>query len=576
MNHKWKYQPPTPETKEAAKTLAEEIGISPLLGLLLLRRGITTARDAHHFFHPQLSDLHDPFLMKDMAIAVERLNQAIGMKQKILICGDYDVDGCTAVTLVYKFLHCFCSHVDFYIPDRQEDGYGMSFQSIDRAVALGVKVIIILDCGIKAIDEIAYAQKKGIDFIICDHHVPDEVLPPAYAILDPKRKDETYPYQDLSGCGIGFKLMQAFAQDNGIEFNKLKPLLELCAISIAADIVPIQGENRILAYHGLKQLNSTPSIGIQAILHVCGLADKEVTMNDVIFRMGPRINASGRIRDGRETIELLIERDLNVAIEKANTINSYNEARKDIDKQMTEEANKIVDHIKDLDNQRSIVVYNKSWHKGVIGIVASRLRELYYRPTVVMAIDGDVVTGSARSVAGFDIYSAVESCKDLLENFGGHTYAVGLSLKPENIPAFANRFEEYVERTIQEEQTVSTLDIDAKIDFRDITRKFHHDLKRFAPFGPTNPKPLFCTTNVYDYGTSKVVGRGQEHIKLELVDNKSNNIMSGIAFGQSSHVRFIKTKRAFNICYYIEENIYKHGDVQLQIEDIKPMTTEEE
>ena len=576
MNHKWKYQPPTPETKEAAKTLAEEIGISPLLGLLLLRRGITTARDAHHFFHPQLSDLHDPFLMKDMAIAVERLNQAIGMKQKILICGDYDVDGCTAVTLVYKFLHCFCSHVDFYIPDRQEDGYGMSFQSIDRAVALGVKVIIILDCGIKAIDEIAYAQKKGIDFIICDHHVPDEVLPPAYAILDPKRKDETYPYQDLSGCGIGFKLMQAFAQDNGIEFNKLKPLLELCAISIAADIVPIQGENRILAYHGLKQLNSTPSIGIQAILHVCGLADKEVTMNDVIFRMGPRINASGRIRDGRETIELLIERDLNVAIEKANTINSYNEARKDIDKQMTEEANKIVDHIKDLDNQRSIVVYNKSWHKGVIGIVASRLTELYYRPTVVMAIDGDVVTGSARSVAGFDIYSAVESCKDLLENFGGHTYAVGLSLKPDNIPAFANRFEEYVERTIQEEQTVSTLDIDAKIDFRDITRKFHHDLKRFAPFGPTNPKPLFCTTNVYDYGTSKVVGRGQEHIKLELVDNKSNNIMSGIAFGQSSHVRFIKTKRAFNICYYIEENIYKHGDVQLQIEDIKPMTTEEE
>ena len=576
MNHKWKYQPPTPETKEAAKTLAEEIGISPLLGLLLLRRGITTARDAHHFFHPQLSDLHDPFLMKDMAIAVERLNQAIGMKQKILICGDYDVDGCTAVTLVYKFLHCFCSHVDFYIPDRQEDGYGMSFQSIDRAVALGVKVIIILDCGIKAIDEIAYAQKKGIDFIICDHHVPDEVLPPAYAILDPKRKDETYPYQDLSGCGIGFKLMQAFAQDNGIEFNKLKPLLELCAISIAADIVPIQGENRILAYHGLKQLNSTPSIGIQAILHVCGLADKEVTMSDVIFRMGPRINASGRIRDGRETIELLIERDLNVAIEKANTINSYNEARKDIDKQMTEEANKIVDHIKDLDNQRSIVVYNKSWHKGVIGIVASRLTELYYRPTVVMAIDGDVVTGSARSVAGFDIYSAVESCKDLLENFGGHTYAVGLSLKPENIPAFANRFEEYVERTIQEEQTVSTLDIDAKIDFRDITRKFHHDLKRFAPFGPTNPKPLFCTTNVYDYGTSKVVGRGQEHIKLELVDNKSNNIMSGIAFGQSSHVRFIKTKRAFNICYYIEENIYKHGDVQLQIEDIKPMTTEEE
>ena len=525
MNYSWKYQPTTPESREAAEKLAAEIGIHPVLALLLHRRGINDAHEAKKFFHPLLSDLTDPFLMKDMDKAVDRLNEAIGMKQKILVYGDYDVDGCSAVTLVYKFLHSLYTNIDFFIPDRQDDGYGISTKNIDKAIAMGVKVIIVLDCGIKANDEIAYAQSKGIDFIVCDHHMPDNELPPAYAVLDPKRKDETYPYADLCGCGIGFKLMQAFAQDNGIEFNKLKPLLELCAISIAADIVPIQGENRILAYHGLKQLNSTPSIGIQAILHVCGLADKEVTMNDVIFRMGPRINASGRIRDGRETIELLIERDLNVAIEKANTINSYNEARKDIDKQMTEEANKIVDHIKDLDNQRSIVVYNKSWHKGVIGIVASRLTELYYRPTVVMAIDGDVVTGSARSVAGFDIYSAVESCKDLLENFGGHTYAVGLSLKPENIPAFANRFEEYVERTIQEEQTVSTLDIDAKIDFRDITRKFHHDLKRFAPFGPTNPKPLFCTTNVYDYGTSKVVGRGQEHIKLELVDNKSNNIM---------------------------------------------------
>ena len=570
MNHTWKYQPPTPEAQEAAKTLADEAGIHPLLGQLLLRRGITTARDAKKFFHPQLTDLHDPFLMKDMDKAVDRLNEAMGMKEKILVYGDYDVDGCTAVTLVYKFLYRFYSNIDYFIPDRYEDGYGVSYKSIDRAAATGVKLVIILDCGIKAVDEIAYAKSKGIDFIICDHHVPDATLPPAYAVLDPKRKDETYPYHDLSGCGIGFKLMQAFAQNNGIEFSKLVPLLELCAISIAADIVPIMGENRILSYHGLRRLNITPSVAMQAILRVCGLEDKEITMNDIMFRIGPRINASGRIRDGRETIELLIERDLDTAIEKANTINTYNEARKDIDKQMTEEANRIVDSMKHLDERRSIVVYNETWHKGVIGIVASRLTELYYRPTVVFAIDEGKVTGSARSVGGFDIYSAIESCRDLLENFGGHTYAVGLSLPQENIREFARRFEAYVEEHILEEQTVATINIDAILDFRDITKKFHNELKRFAPFGPGNPKPYFCTRNVYDYGTSKVVGRGQEHIKLELVDNKSNNIMSGIAFGLSSHARFIKTKQAFDICYHIEENIYKHGDIQLQIEDIKP------
>lgn len=575
MNHQWKYQSPTPETKEAAKYLAEQTGLSPILGLLLLRRGIRTPQDAKKFFHPQLTDLYDPFMMKDMDRAVARVNEAIGMKEKILVYGDYDVDGCTAVTLVYKFLHSFYSNVDYFIPDRYEDGYGINRQIIDRTSALGVKLIIILDCGIKAVDEIAYAKSRGIDFIICDHHVPDDVLPPACAVLDPKRKDETYPYFDLSGCGIGFKLMQAFAQNNGIAFNKLTPLLELCAVSIAADIVPIMGENRILAYHGIRRLNTSPSVGMQAIIHVCGLDDKEITMNDIMFRIGPRINASGRIRDGRETIDLLVERDLKRAIEKANTINTYNETRKDIDKQMTEEANSIVDNMKNLEDRRSIVVYNETWHKGVIGIVASRLTELYYRPTVVFAIDDGKVTGSARSVAGFDIYAAIESCRDLLTNFGGHTYAVGLSLKQENIPEFARRFEQYVEDHIRPEQTVSTLDIEAEIDFRDITHKFHHDLKRFAPFGPENPKPLFCTHNVYDYGTSKVVGRGQEHIKLELVDNKSNNIMSGIAFGQSSRVRFIKTKRAFDICYYIEENIYKHGEVQLQIEDIKPASTDD-
>ena len=460
-----------------------------MLGQLLLRRGITTARDAKKFFHPQLTDLHDPFLMKDMDKAVDRLNEAMGMKEKILVYGDYDVDGCTAVTLVYKFLYRFYSNIDYFIPDRYEDGYGVSYKSIDRAAATGVKLVIILDCGIKAVDEIDYAKKMGIDFIICDHHVPDATLPPAYAVLDPKRKDETYPYHDLSGCGIGFKLMQAFAQNNGIEFSKLVPLLELCAISIAADIVPIMGENRILSYHGLRRLNITPSVGMQAILRVCGLEDKEITMNDIMFRIGPRINASGRIRDGRETIELLIERDLDTAIEKANTINTYNEARKDIDKQMTEEANRIVDSMKHLDERRSIVVYNETWHKGVIGIVASRLTELYYRPTVVFAIDEGKVTGSARSVGGFDIYSAIESCRDLLENFGGHTYAVGLSLPQENIREFARRFEAYVEEHILEEQTVATINIDAILDFRDITKNSTTSSSALRPSGQATPSP---------------------------------------------------------------------------------------
>ncbi|MBO4593960.1 MAG: single-stranded-DNA-specific exonuclease RecJ [Bacteroidaceae bacterium] len=573
MSYKWKLQPITPQTQEAAKRLTEEIGVSPILGPILLRRGVTTAREAKRFFRPQLTDLLDPFEMKDMDRAVDRINRAIGMKEKILVYGDYDVDGCTAVTLVYKFLHEFYSKISYYIPDRYEDGYGISFKAIDRAISLGVKVIIILDCGIKAIEEIRYAKEHGIDFIVCDHHVPDDELPPAYAVLDPKRKDETYPYHDLSGCGIGFKLMQAFAQNNGIEFSRLTPLLELCAVSIAADLVPILGENRILAYHGLRQLNANPSVGLQAIIQTCGLSGKEIGINDIIFRIGPRINASGRIQNGGETIELLIERNLDEAIAKANTINNYNEARKDIDKQMTEEANAIVDKITNLDNRRSIVVYNREWHKGVIGIVASRLTELYYRPTVVLALDEQgTLTGSARSVAGFDIYSGIESCKDLLQNFGGHTYAVGLTLREENIKEFIRRFEAYVESHIRDDQTEATLTIDAELDFSQVTTAFYNDLKRLRPFGPDNPEPIFCTNNVYDYGTSKVVGRGQEHIKLELVDNKSNNILSGIAFGQSSHARFIKTKRAFNICYTIAENTYKHGEIQLQIEDIQPAT----
>lgn len=570
MKYKWNYQPPTPIQREAAKALSRELGISPILCRLLQERGIKTAAEAKRFFRPQLSELHDPFLMNDMEKAVERLNRAMGRKERIMIYGDYDVDGTTAVSLVYKFLQQFYSNIDYYIPDRYEEGYGVSEKGIDYAYETGVKLIIVLDCGIKAVGEIAYAKEKGIDFIICDHHVPDDVLPPAAAILNPKRFDSTYPYEHLSGCGVGFKFMQAFAMNNGIDFHQLVPLLDLVAVSIASDIVPIMGENRVLAYHGLRQLNSNPSIGLKAIIDVCGLADREITMSDIVFKIGPRINASGRIQNGKEAVDLLIEKDFASALRQSNQINRYNEARKDLDKSMTEEANRIVDGLADLSERRSIVIFNEAWHKGVIGIVASRLTEIYYRPAVVLTRTGDMATGSARSVSGFDVYKAIEYCRDLLENFGGHTYAAGLSMKVENVPEFSRRFEEYVTGHILPEQTNATIDIDAQIDFRDITPKFFFDLKKFNPFGPDNHKPVFATFNVYDYGTSKVVGRGQEHIKLELVDNKSNNVMNGIAFGQSSQVRYIKSKQSFNICYTIEENTHKRGEVQLQIEDIKP------
>lgn len=570
MNYKWNYQPPTLEQREAARALAKDIGISPILCRLLLERGITSTAEAKQFFRPQLNELHDPFLMKDMSIAVERLNKAMGRKERIMVYGDYDVDGTTAVALVYKFLQQFYSNIDYYIPDRYNEGYGVSKQGIDYAYETDVKLVIVLDCGIKAVEEISYAKEKGIDFIICDHHVPDEVLPPAIAILNPKRKDSTYPYDHLSGCGVGFKLMQAFAQNNGIELHQLTPLLDLVAVSIASDIVPIMGENRILAFHGLRQLNSNPSVGLKAIIDVCGLAEKEITMSDIVFKIGPRINASGRIQNGKEAVDLLIEKDFQTALEKSNLINQYNETRKDLDKSMTEEANHIVDQLENLSERRSIVIFNEEWHKGVIGIVASRLTEIYYRPAVVLTRTDDLATGSARSVSGFDVYKAIEHCRDLLENFGGHTYAAGLSMKVENVAKFTRRFEEYVTSHILPEQTSATIDIDAQLDFRDITPKFFFDLKKFNPFGPDNHKPVFATLNVYDYGTSKVVGRDQEHIKLELVDNKSNNVMNGIAFGQSSQARYIKTKQSFNICYTIEENTHKRGEIQLQIEDIKP------
>ncbi len=575
MQFKWNYEPPTPEKQQAAKELAEKIGMSPVLAGLLIQRGIKTESAAKRFFRPMLNELIDPFLMNDMDVAVDRLNDAMGRKERIMVYGDYDVDGCTAVALVYKFLQQFYSNIDYYIPNREGEGYGVSRQGIDFAAETGVKLIIVLDCGIKAIEEIAYAKQRGIDFIICDHHEPDDELPPAVAILNPKRRDSTYPFKQLCGCGVGFKLMQAFAKNNGIPFSRLIPLLDFCAVSIAADLVPVEGENRILAFHGLKQLNQSPSIGLKAIIEICGLTNRELTMSDIVFKIGPRINASGRMQNGKEAVELLVERDLQKALTEATRINEYNEQRKDVDKQMTEEANEIVARLESQRHMQSIVLYDEGWKKGVVGIVASRLTELYFRPTVVLTVIDGMASGSARSVAGFDVYDAVKSCRDLLENFGGHTYAVGLTLRQENIPEFRRRFQEYVNSHILPEQTQQTLDIDLELDFHDINKRLLNELKRLAPHGPGNAKPLFITRNVYDYGTSKVVGRHQEHIKLELVDSKSAVVMNGIAFGQSAAARYIKSKRSFDIVYTIEENTYKRGEVQLQIEDIRPSEDEQ-
>ena len=571
MNFRWNYQPPTSELKEEAEALSKKIGISPILCKLLIQRGIKSEAEVQQFFNPQLKELLDPLLMEDMDKAVERINSAIEKNERILVYGDYDADGTTAVALVYNFLRRRYTNLDYYIPDRYNEGYGVSYQGVDYASETGVKLVIVLDCGIKAIQEIRYAKEKGIDFIVCDHHVPDDELPPAVAILNAKREDSTYPFKHLSGCGVGFKLMHAFALSNEIPFTELIPSLDLVAISTASDIVPIMGENRVLTYYGLQQLNSNPSIGLRAIIQVCKLSDKVLTINDIVFKIGPRLNAAGRMSSGKKAVDLLVEQDYSKALELAAKIDQENDDRKKDDKEMTEEANEIVKALEqEGQHQNAIILYNENWKRGVIGIVASRLTEIFYRPAIVLTKTGKLATGSARSVSGFDVYKAIESCKDLLENFGGHTYAAGLSLKIENVPEFKRRLEEYVTNHIEPDQIEAAIDIDAEIDFKDITPKFFRDLRKFQPFGPDNQKPIFCTRNVYDYGTSKVVGRGQEHIKLELIDSKSGHPLNGIAFGQSKHLNYIKTKRSFNICYYIEENNFRRGDVLLQIESIKP------
>lgn len=555
MTRKWNYPTISREEQQLGAELARRFANCPPVSDLLIQRGITTIDAAERFFHPSLRDLHDPFLMPDMDKAVERLNRAMGAKEKILIYGDYDVDGTTAVALVYRYLQNFYSELDFYIPTRYEEGYGISRKIIDMIAEQGVKLVIILDCGIKANDEIKYAAGLGIDFIICDHHVPDAELPPAAAILNPKLPGSTYPCPHLSGCGVGYKFMQAFSISNGIATAELECMLDLVAVSIAADIVPMIGENRVLAYTGLKRLNTNPNMGLRAIIRTCGLGGKEITINDVVFKIGPRINASGRMQSGSEAVELLVSRDAKEANRRSLEIDQYNKDRKELDKRITEEANAILEQRGEMHSpKKSIVIYNKDWHKGIIGIVASRLTELYYKPSIVLTLSNGLATGSSRSVQNFDIYKAVESTRDLLENFGGHTYAVGLSLKEENIPEFTRRFEEYVNANIRTDQLTPLLDIDAYLTFSEITPEFLTLLRKFNPFGPGNTKPIFCTRRVTDFGTSKLVGKLGEHIKLEVVDDTSGKVFNGIAFNSAEYFDHIHSGKPFDICYTIEEN----------------------
>ena len=570
MINTWIYSELTDEQNEIKNKLANELSISPVLAKLLVQRGIVTFDDARSFFRPDLNDLHDPFLMKDMDKAVERLTKAMQRNEKILIYGDYDVDGTTSVSLVYRFLVKFYSNLDFYIPDRYNEGYGISIKGIDFAAQNNFKLIIALDCGIKAIEKIKYAKSLGVDFIICDHHNPDDELPPAVAVLDTKRNDCNYPYKHLSGCGVGFKLMQAFAMENNIHFEELIPLLDLLALSIASDIVPITGENRILAFFGLKQLNSNPSTGVKAIIDVCGLKDREISISDIVFKIGPRINASGRMKLATEAVELMVSRDYNFAYERSGTINEYNNDRKDLDKNITDDAIALIRQDDTYSERKSIVVFKPDWHKGVIGIVASRLAEEYYKPSVVLTESNGFASGSARSVLGFDLYKAVESCKDLLENFGGHMYAAGLTMKIEHVDEFSRRFEKYVAEHIEEDQTYPQIDIDAIIEFKDITPKFFRVLKQFGPFGPGNMKPVFESKNVYDFGSSRLVGKDQEHLKLELTDSSSENVMSGIAFRMYEFNDHLKALNPLDICYTLEENNFNgNTSIQLMIRDIK-------
>ncbi|MDD2419178.1 MAG: single-stranded-DNA-specific exonuclease RecJ [Bacteroidales bacterium] len=561
-----------PGNPALVRQLSSELGVDQTLANLLVQRNIKSAHQARAFLRPQLDQLHDPFLMKDMNLAVDRLTRALNTRERILIYGDYDVDGTTAVSLVYSFLRKYGEeNLDYYIPNRYSEGYGISYKGIDWAHENGFTLIIALDCGIKAVEKVSYATEKGIDFIICDHHLPDDTLPAACAVLDPKRNDCDYPFDDLSGCGVGFKFMQALAMIKGIPFENLLSLLDLLVVSIASDLVSITGENRVLAYYGLKQLNQSPRKGLLSIIKLAGLEKHMITIDDIVFKIGPRINAAGRMESGKTAVDLLTSRNDNDARIIGDTINTHNNDRKHEDRKITLEAIEMAAKAKGFSDKKSTVVYNPDWHKGVLGIVASRLVENYYRPTIVLCKSNGFITGSARSIPGFDLYEAIEHCSDLLENFGGHMYAAGLTLKEENFDDFKVKFEQYVSEKITTEILTPVINIDTYLDFRQITPRFFNVLKQFQPFGPGNLSPVFISEKVYDNGNGRKVGSDSGHLKLELIqEDDFHRHISAIAFNRSEHFEHLKSGNPVDICYSIAENYYRGiANIQLRVRDIK-------
>lgn len=551
--------------------LSVELGIDPVLSTLLVQRGINTFEEARAFFRPSLGTLHDPFLMKDMDKAVECLDRAVRENRKILVYGDYDVDGTTAVALVYSFLLRFTGNVDFYIPDRYDEGYGVSIKGLDWAAEQGFSLIITLDCGIKAVDKVRYAKEMGMDVIICDHHLPDSRIPEADAVLDPKREDCSYPFDDLSGCGVGFKLVQAFSIRRGIAFEELHPLLDLLVVSIASDLVSVIGENRVLAYYGLKQLNGNPRKGLKALIELSNLEPSHVTIDDIVFKIGPRLNAAGRMESGRLAVELLTSTDDGKAVDIAGKINENNNERKNIDREITREALEMVSSRTCLSSGNATIVYNPEWNKGVVGIVASRLVEAFYKPTFVLTKSNGFVTGSARSIRGFDLYDAIEHCSDLLENFGGHIYAAGLTLREENLAEFAERIDAYVSEHLSPEMSCPVVGVDARLNFSQITPKFFRILRQFQPFGPGNASPVFITENVYDDGTGRKVGPAGQHLKLELIQEaQPYHLVPAIGFNMADSFEHIKAGNPIDVCYYVVENYYRGSStLQLRLKDIR-------
>lgn len=569
MEKQWKI---LPEPNQAlVENLSGELGIDEVLSSLLVQRGIRDFEQARRFFRPGLEELHDPFLMKGMEEAIRRIKQALNNDEKILIYGDYDVDGTTSVALVYSFLRSRTDHIGYYIPDRYSEGYGISYAGIDYASKNGFSLVIALDCGIKAVDKIDYAKQKGIEFIICDHHFPGETLPDAYAILDPKQEGCEYPYKELSGCGVGFKLLQGYCLRNGIPFVHVADYLDLVCVSIAADLVPMTGENRILAFHGLKRMNDHPGPGLKALMQISNCDEKELSISDLVFKICPRLNAAGRISSGESSVQLLVSETVREAVELGAKIDSYNDYRKNIDSDITNEAIRLVKETETEIPKKSTVLYQPDWHKGVVGIVASRLIEQFYRPTVILTRSNGMATGSARSVDEFDLYRAVNACSDLLESFGGHKYAAGLSMPVENVEAFKKRFEEYVSENITDNQLVPQIKIDQEITLDSITPGFYRVLKQFEPFGPNNPSPIFVARGVLETGRSRQVGRKWEHLKLSLlVKSGSQQSIEAIAFNFGYIFSEIHKGKPFDIVFSIEENTFRgNTNIQLLVKDIR-------